>query len=74
MKNNEPKSDVDAFGAKFAFLFVFLTVIIGTSAVLPVSVLQESGLIEGSEHRSALVESRNNDIQTGRYLKVPSRF
>jgi hypothetical protein len=74
MKNNEPKSNVDAFGANFAFLFVFLTVIIGTSAVLPVSVLQESGLIEGAEHRSALVESGNNDIQTGRYLKVPSRF
>ncbi len=74
MKNNEPKSNVAAFGAKFAFLFVFLTVIIGTSAVLPVLVLQESGLIEGAEHRSALVESRNNDIQTGRYLKVPSRF
>lgn len=74
MENTKTESNVDNYGGKFAFLFVFLTVLIGTSAILPMSVLQESGLVQGTERSAVRDNGGVKYIQTGRYLKVPSRF
>ena len=74
MKNTKVEMKTDNNGGKFAFLFVFLTVLIGTSAVMPTSILQESGLMRDAERHVVGKEAELKHIQTGRYLKVPSRF
>lgn len=74
MKNLLNLTKDDNEGSKVAFLFVFFTVLIGSSAFLPTEIFQDtdSGRGVDSSTSSAYVVDINK--QTGRYLKMPSRF